>query len=100
MIRALIDEGFEVWAYDPFCEETFGAKKAKDLVEAINGASCCVFMVGHNEFSAIELGQLAKNMSERKFIVDATGVLPVKDGKYDNNIMVLRLGGKSAHGII
>jgi len=100
VIRALIDEGFEVWAYDPFCEETFGAKKAKDLVEAINGASCCVFMVGHNEFSGIELGQLAKNMSERKFIVDATGVLPVKDGKYDNNIMVLRLGGKSAHGII
>jgi UDP-N-acetyl-D-mannosaminuronic acid dehydrogenase len=98
VISELIHDGFDVWAYDPYCKETFGAREARDLIEAVKGASCCVFMVAHRVFSEVSITQLGRFMEEQPVVVDAVGILPVGE-ELKGNIRIIRLGGISAHGI-
>ncbi|MGA1974359.1 MAG: nucleotide sugar dehydrogenase [Conexivisphaerales archaeon] len=98
VIGSLMAEGYAVSTFDPFCSETFGGTSSKDVKGAVKGAVCAVFMVGHEAFKKIALDELASLMVDGAFVVDAVGVLPVRDGTHPG-FRVLRLGGRSAHEV-
>ncbi len=75
VIKELMRWGADVVVYDPHCEETFGARKAKRFSEAVKGADCVVIMTDHNEYKRIDLAVLRELMNERAVIVDARRIL-------------------------
>jgi UDP-N-acetyl-D-glucosamine dehydrogenase len=54
LIRELIQEGTDVYVFDPHTTETFGGKSVKNMEEAIRGKDCVALIVSHNEFKNIE----------------------------------------------
>ena len=70
IINELRNSGAEVVVYDPFCEESFGARKFKGLHEALEGADCLVTATDHKLFQKLSLQKIKELMSERPVIVD------------------------------
>jgi len=75
IVRALLDLGAEVVVYDPYCEETFGAIKAKGLLEAVDGADCLIIATDHQAFRELNLGRIKGLMNENAIIVDGRRVV-------------------------
>ena len=84
VVKELLRRGYDVWTYDPFTEEGFGARRARSLDEAVRGASCTVILVAHKAFSSLDMDNLAARMSPDPVFIDAVGVLPpgLKGKKY------------------
>jgi UDP-N-acetyl-D-mannosaminuronic acid dehydrogenase len=72
VIKKLLILGGEVVAYDPYCEEFFGAKRAKELKEAARNADCLTIMVNHPDFRRINLDELKKLMKKDPVLVDGS----------------------------
>lgn len=70
IIRELKKLGARVVVYDPFSKEEFGAKRTRDLWEAVQGADCLVTATAHKAFKGLDLKKVKALMSERPVIVD------------------------------
>lgn len=83
IICKLMNSGGEVVVYDPYSEETFGAKKARDAMEAIEKADCVVITTNHKMFGELELEKIKMLMREKPIIVDCVRVVDYKRAKKD-----------------
>lgn len=70
IIGKLLDSGAKVVVYDPYCEENFGAKKARNIVDAVEGSDCLLMVTDHEMFRGLELGRLRALMNANPVIVD------------------------------
>jgi len=75
IIHELIRQCAETTVYDPNCNETFGAKKAKSLHEAIKGADCLVLITDHTEFKNINLQEIKTLMNDKPAIIDGRRII-------------------------
>jgi UDP-N-acetyl-D-mannosaminuronic acid dehydrogenase len=58
-------------AFDPKCNESFGAQKADSVTEAANKTDCIIFTTDHKEFLSLNLTQIKKQMKDNPIIIDA-----------------------------
>ena len=75
IINELIKLGAEVTAYDPHCKESFRAKKANSLHEAVKGSDCLAIITDHTEFKNLNLKQIKALMNEEPAIIDARRII-------------------------
>ena len=78
----MMDLGAEVVVYDPYCEESFGARRAKDVNEAVRGADCIVIATDHKMFRELELEKIKALANENPALIDGRRVVhPVEAEK-------------------
>jgi len=70
IIRVLKKMKADVWVYDPFCAESFGAKKAKDILRAVTNADCLLIATDHKKFEELNFGKIKGLMRHPPIIVD------------------------------
>lgn len=70
VIHTLLKSGAHVFAYDPYSEETFGAKKAKDIFEHLKSMDVIVFLTEHDEFKELDLIELKSRAKADVILVD------------------------------
>ena len=70
IIKELKSLGAEVIVYDPYCKETFGAKKANTLQEALKDADCMITLTDHTEFKNLNLKEIKASMNDKPAIID------------------------------
>ncbi len=70
IIGELLSLGAKVVVYDPYCPETFGAKRAANVKHAAEGSDCIVVVTDHSEFKSIDLNELRSFMRDNPVIVD------------------------------
>lgn len=70
MVRELMSLGADVMVYDPYCKESFGAERAKDVNEAVREADCIVMATDHKLFRELDLGRIKALMNENPALVD------------------------------
>ena len=82
IVRELMSLGVKVVVYDPYCEESFGADKARDVMTAIDGTDCLVIATDHKMFEVLNLQKIKSLMSAKPIIVDGKRIVdPVKAEK-------------------
>ncbi len=64
LVSVLKSAGVRVRAYDPRCEEYFGAEVAGSPYEAAEGARCIVLATDHPEFKSLDLARLRAACAE------------------------------------
>jgi UDP-N-acetyl-D-mannosaminuronic acid dehydrogenase len=79
IIHELIQLGAETIVYDPHCAESFGAKRAKSLHEAIKDADCLTIITDHKEFKNLNLKEIKALMNEMPAVVDGRRIINPKD---------------------
>ena len=75
IIHELIRLGTEVTVYDPHCNETFGAKKANTLQEALKDADCIITLTDHTEFKNLNLKEIKTLMNNKPAIIDGKRII-------------------------
>ena len=75
IVQQLLSLGAKVVAYDPYCQESFGAEKAENLQEATRNADCIVIVTDHTEFKKMDLLKLKECMRETPVIVDGRRII-------------------------
>jgi len=81
IIEKFVELGAEVVTYDPYCQESFGARKAKDALEAAKGADCLVLVTSHRMFHELDLKKIRALMKKNPIIVDGRRMLnPAETG--------------------
>jgi len=70
IIRILKKMKADVWVYDPFCAESFGAKKAKDILRAVTNADCLLIATDHKKFEELDFNKIKMLMRHPPIIVD------------------------------
>lgn len=93
VVKELLKRKLDVTVFDPYCAETFGAKMASTLPDAVRGASCLFLLVAHRAFSSLDVQELAKLMVGPRVVVDAVGTLGAPEPGSD--ITLRRLGDGS-----
>ena len=88
IIRKLISLRARVVVYDPYCEESFGAEKAKDIIEGVRGADCIVMTTDHKAFRELELPRIKALMKEKPIIVDGRRIINPVEAKSHGFIYV------------
>lgn len=81
IVNKLIDLGASVVVYDPYCKETFGAKKASSIVAAVKGKDCVLIEADHEIFKNLNLKELKSVMRENPIIVDCRRIINVTKAK-------------------
>jgi UDP-N-acetyl-D-mannosaminuronic acid dehydrogenase len=81
IVRELMGLGAEVMVYDPYCEESFGAGRAKDVDEAVTGADCIVIATDHKMFGELKLEKIRALMNEKPAIIDGRRVVGPLEAK-------------------
>ncbi|MGQ9460512.1 MAG: nucleotide sugar dehydrogenase [Candidatus Bathyarchaeaceae archaeon] len=81
IVRELMDLGAEVVVYDPYCRESFGAGRAKDVMEAVGEADCIVIATDHKMFRELELGRIKALMNENPALVDGRRIVHPLEAK-------------------
>lgn len=81
IIHKLMDLGANVVVYDPYCSESFGAKKAKNVIEAVEGADCIIIVTAHKIFRELELKRIQALMNINPIIVDGRRLIDPKEAK-------------------
>jgi UDP-N-acetyl-D-mannosaminuronic acid dehydrogenase len=71
IIRQLKNFGCQVISFDPFCSESFGAKKAISIWDAIHDSDCIVLAVEHATFKNLNLNKIKCQMKDKPIIIDA-----------------------------
>jgi len=107
IIRKLISLRARVVVYDPYCAESFGAKKTKDIMGAVRGADCIIVTNDHKAFRELELPRIKALMNETPIIVDGRRMINPKEAKMEGFIYIAigydtGLGvhtGKNTHAI-
>jgi len=75
IIHGLIRLGGETTVYDPHCNESFGAKRASSLHEAVKDAGCLAIITDHTEFKNLNLKEIKALMNEKPAIVDGRRIV-------------------------
>lgn len=75
IIHELIHLGAEATVYDPYCNESFGAKRASSLHEAVKGADCLVTITDHTEFKNLNLQEIKALMNNKPVIIDGKRIV-------------------------
>lgn len=75
IIIDFIQLGAEIVVYDPYCNESFGAKRANTLYEAIEGADCLVIITDHKEFKNLNLQEIKNLMNSKPAIIDGRRII-------------------------
>jgi UDP-N-acetyl-D-mannosaminuronic acid dehydrogenase len=70
IIHELRHLGAQVSIYDPHCNESFYAKREKNLHQTIKGADCLVVITDHKEFKKLKLKEIKKLMNNSPHIID------------------------------
>jgi UDP-N-acetyl-D-mannosaminuronic acid dehydrogenase len=87
--------GIEVTAYDPYCKETFGAKAAESLDDAVRKTDCVVIMTDHPEFKRMVLSKLRRVMNKNPIIVDGRRIInPTEAEKFNFTYIGIGYGKK------
>lgn len=73
--HSLLKIGADVTIYDPYTAENFGAKAAKDVENALNGADCLVIATDHNAFKRLDLEKAKSLMHTPPIIVDGKRII-------------------------
>lgn len=81
IIKKLKALNSEIIAYDPHCMETFGAKKAISVTEAVNGADSIIIATDHVEFKNLDLFQIKQLMSDNPSIIDGKRIIDPKEAE-------------------
>jgi UDP-N-acetyl-D-mannosaminuronic acid dehydrogenase len=81
IIHKLLSLGANVCAYDPFCEETFGARKASSVRTAVKNTDCIVISTAHQEFKKVDLMKIANLMNSSPIIVDGRRIIKPEQAK-------------------
>ena len=81
IIRKLMSLRAEVVAYDPYCDESFGANKANDVMEAVREADCIVITTDHKAFRELKLPRIKVLMKEKPIIVDGRRIMNPEEAK-------------------
>jgi len=83
IIKQLKTIGANLITYDPHCKETFGAKKATSLSEAIKDKDCLIIVTDHTEFKNLNLTEIKQDMQPNPVIIDGKRILnPQEAEKY------------------
>jgi len=75
IIKTLLNLGLKTVAYDPKCEESFGAEKAESLNDAIKKADCILILTDHKEFEHLKLSEIRQYMNPNPIIIDARRII-------------------------
>ena len=75
IIHELIKLGAKTTVYDPHCNESFEAKKAKSLHDAIKDADCLAIITDHTEFKNLNLKEIKALMNEKPAIIDGRRII-------------------------
>jgi len=81
IIQQLLNLGAKIAAYDPYCQESFGAEKAESLHEAAKDSQCIIIVTDHTEFKTLDLSRLKKCMKENPIIVDGRRIIEPAEAK-------------------
>lgn len=81
IIQELKRSKARVTVFDPYSDETFGAKKAPTINEAVKNADCCVVVTDHKMFKEIRLDAVRALMNKNPVIVDGRRILNPKEAK-------------------
>jgi UDP-N-acetyl-D-mannosaminuronic acid dehydrogenase len=81
IVRELMDLGMEVVVYDPYCKESYVAKKARNIVDAVEGSDCLLIVTDHKIFRGLELERLRALMNVNPVIVDGKRVVDPEKAK-------------------
>ncbi len=81
IVHKLMDLGASVEVYDPYCKETFGAKKASSVTSAVKGKDCVLIEADHDLFKNLNLGELKSVMRENPIIIDCRRIIDVAKAK-------------------
>ena len=81
IIAKLTDLGAKVVVYDPYCSESFGAKKAKNVVKAVEKADCIMIVTAHKIFQNLELERIHGLMNANPIIIDGRRVIDPAEAK-------------------
>jgi UDP-N-acetyl-D-mannosaminuronic acid dehydrogenase len=75
IIHKLIKLGAKTTVYDPHCNESFEAKKAKSLHDAIKDADCLAIITDHTEFKNLNFQKVKELMNEKPAIIDGKRII-------------------------
>lgn len=75
IIHELTRLGAKVTVYDPYCNESFGAKKAISLNEAIKNADCIAIVTDHTVFKNLKLQEIKASMNDKPAIIDGRRII-------------------------
>jgi len=75
IVHELMSLGAHVMVYDPYCKESFGAERAKDVNGAVREADCIVIATDHKVFRELELGRIKALMNENPALVDGRRIV-------------------------
>jgi UDP-N-acetyl-D-mannosaminuronic acid dehydrogenase len=75
IIRELLILGSEIFAYDPHCTSTFGAKTAGSLLETIKDTDCIIIVTDHTEFKKLKLTEIKALMNKKPAIIDGKRII-------------------------
>jgi len=81
IVKRLMELGASVSVYDPYCKETFGARKASSVVNAVRGKDCLLVVTDHGLFKNLNLRQLKSVMLENPIIIDCRRIINVSEAK-------------------
>jgi UDP-N-acetyl-D-mannosaminuronic acid dehydrogenase len=90
IIKSLLEKGYDVRAYDPYCKEGFGAVMTQTLEEATAGAECVLILVAHHQFKSLSMDRLVSRAADDPLVVDAVGVTGRGPGR--GGLRLRRLG--------
>ena len=75
IIQELTSLGAEVKACDPYCNETFNAKRANTLQEAVKDADCIVIATDHLSFKEMNFEEIKNQMNDKPIIIDGRRIV-------------------------
>lgn len=75
IVCELIKLSASVLVYDPYCTESFSAKRAVDFERAVKGADCIVITTDHKAFRKLNLKKIKALMRENPAIVDGRRIV-------------------------
>ena len=79
VVNKLINLGVIVAVYDPHCQESFGGKRIRDIVEGAKGADALLIVTDHEEFRELDLQAIKLIMNKKPVIVDGRRVIDPVD---------------------
>jgi len=96
IVSQLMALGAEVMVYDPYSQESFGAKRAGDVIEAVTGSDCIVIATDHESFEKLDFGKTKSLMCEGPIIVDGRRILdPGETKRYGFAYYGIGYGGQA-----
>jgi UDP-N-acetyl-D-mannosaminuronic acid dehydrogenase len=78
IIRKLACLGTNIRSYDPYCMESFGAKRETSIDDVLQKADCLVIVTDHPEFTNIDLKKAKIKMNDSPVIVDGRRIVNAK----------------------